>query len=190
MKKLKVLQMGLGAMGAGMAKLILSKNSLELVGACDSDPNKLGKDLSTILELSEKTNILVVNDHIKAIKETKPDVIVVAISSFVKEVYEVIMSCVNEGVNVMTIAEEMAFPWAADKELSDKMDQAAKENGVSILGTGINPGFVLDALVIMMSGISRSITKIEASRINDLSPFGPTVMKTQGVGTTPEEFEA
>ncbi|MEW6711298.1 MAG: NADP-binding protein, partial [Candidatus Riflebacteria bacterium] len=71
-----------------------------------------------------------------------------------------------------------------------KLDEIAKANNVTILGTGVNPGFVLDQLIINLSGACLNVKRIEAARINDLSPFGKTVMETQGVGTTPEQFAA
>ena len=89
----------------------------------------------------------------------------------------------------LCIAEKLAYPWASDPERADMFDRLAKEHKVSILGTGINPGFMLDALIVMWSSICMRVDAIEASRVNDLSPFGPTVMTGQGVGTTVEQFE-
>jgi len=83
----------------------------------------------------------------------------------------------------------MSYPWVANKKLSESIDELARENGVSILGTGVNPGFVLDTLIITLTGVMKKIDKIYAKRVNDLSPYGPTVIKTQGVGTTLKEFE-
>ena len=93
------------------------------------------------------------------------------------------------GCNVLCIAETLAYPWASDPAWAERFDALAKEHGVSILGTGVNPGFVLDALVVMWTSACLRVDRIEAQRVNDLSPFGPTVMSTQGVGTTVEEFE-
>lgn len=184
-----VMQWGLGAMGSGMAELALSKKNMKLVSAWKKRPEGQGKDLSEILGNSEPTGVIVASDPFEEIKRTKPDVVMMASCSTVKESFEDILKVIDLGCNVVTIAEEMAYPWAMEPELSDKIDRAAKEKGVSVIGTGINPGFILDALVIMMTGCCRNITNVEASRVNDLSPFGPTVMKSQGVGTTPEEFQ-
>jgi len=65
-----------------------------------------------------------------------------------------------------------------------------KKNNVTVLGTGVNPGFVLDLLVVVLTGGNHTVERIEASRVNDLSPYGPTVMKSQGVGITPAAFKA
>ena len=186
MSKIKVVSWGLGAMGAGIAKLINSKQGMKLVGAIDKDPAKIGKDLGEIIE-SENLGVEV-KDEFKYSKKNA-DLAVIATSSFTETVFPMIKEAVEAGLNVVTIAEEMAYPQAQNPELAEKIDNLAKENSVSVLGTGINPGFVLDTLILAMTGVCLDVEKIEASRINDLSPFGPTVMETQGVGTTPEEFE-
>ncbi|ACL70857.1 2,4-diaminopentanoate dehydrogenase [Halothermothrix orenii] len=182
----KIVVWGLGAMGSGMARLITEKRGLELVGGIDRDQNKKGKDLGKILG-GESLGIKVENDFNYTFKDA--DLVIIATTSFTREVFPQIERAVNNGLNVITIAEEMAYPEAQEAELADKIDKLARENGVTVLGTGVNPGFVLDTLVVTLSAVSCKINKIKATRVNDLSPFGPTVMKTQGVGTTPEEFK-
>lgn len=186
MNDIKVVSWGLGAMGAGIAKLVNSKKDMKMVGAIDKDSAKVGKDLGKIID-SNNLGVEVV-DEFNYSKENA-DLAVIATSSFTEVVFPMIKEAVEVGLNVVTIAEEMAYPQAQNPELAKKIDDLAKENGVSVLGTGINPGFVLDTLILAMTGVCLDVEKIEASRINDLSPFGPTVMETQGVGTTPEEFK-
>ena len=189
MENVKVIIWGLGAMGTGIAKMILTKKGIEIVGCIDKDPSKLGKDLGDILNV-KKLGMIVSDDAEDLMKKTKADIVILAIGSFIKSVYPAIRIIIENGKNCITIAEEMAYPYIAQKELSDEIHRLAKENNVTILGTGANPGFVLDTLIITLSAGCRNITAIRAERINDLSPFGPTVMKSQGVGLTLEEFEA
>lgn len=96
---------------------------------------------------------------------------------------------VKHGVNVISIAEEMAYPAANSPSLAKELHQLAIKHDVSVLGTGINPGFVLDLLVITLSGVCSEVQSITAKRVNDLSPYGPTVLASQGVGLTPMAFE-
>jgi hypothetical protein len=189
MQKIKVVQWGLGAMGSGMVKLMLEKEGLEIVGAIDTRPDYLGKDLGEILGLGKTLGIKVQNSPAGLLQKGKVDLCMQAINSFTKECFNDMKIVVESGVNLLTIAEEMAMPEAQQPELAQKLDELAKKNGVTVLGTGINPGFILDAQVVMLSAACLNVQRIEAARINDLSPFGPTVMKTQGVGATPEEFE-
>jgi hypothetical protein len=189
MENVKIILWGLGAMGTGIGKMILTKKDIEIVGAIDNDPLKLGKDLGQILT-SENLGVIVREDFSTLMKEIKADIVILTIDSFVKNVYPAIRIIVESGKNCITIAEEMAYPYVAQKELSEEMDSLAKENNVTILGTGVNPGFVFDTLIIALSAGCRSVKSIRAERISDLSSFGSTVMRTQGVGLAPEEFEA
>jgi len=184
----KVAIWGFGAMGSGIAKNILSKKNLKLVGVHDLRKEYIQKDVGELLGLG-KIGIKVYSDPITMVKETDPDLVVIATNSFISVVKDQIISILKENKNVITIAEEMAFPFSQDPQTANEIDKIAKNHNVSVLGTGVNPGFVLDTLIITLTGVCLDVQKIKASRINDLSPFGPTVMETQGVGTTAKEFE-
>ncbi|TYP58502.1 2,4-diaminopentanoate dehydrogenase [Thermosediminibacter litoriperuensis] len=187
MENIKVIVWGLGAMGGGMARMILQKKGMEIVGAIASRPEKSGKDLGEVLDLDIKTGVTVTSDPQTVLKQPA-DIVLLATSSFTREVYPQLQRIIESGKNVITIAEEMAYPAYREPELAAKIDKMAKDHRVTVLGTGINPGFVLDTLIIALSGVCMDIKKITARRINDLSPFGTTVMRTQGVGTTVDEF--
>lgn len=190
MKKFRVVQWGLGAMGSGMARLVLEKDGLELVGGIDMRPDYVGKDLGEVLGAGRKLGVVVTNDPASVLDRAKVDLVVIATTSWTKEQLSDLKKILSAGINCISIAEEMAAPEAQSPELAAELDALARKNGVSILGTGVNPGFVLDLLVVTLSGVCHQVERIEASRVNDLSPYGPTVMKTQGVGTTPEQFAA
>jgi len=177
---------GLGAMGSGVAKLLLRKKSVRLVGAAASRKEKQGKELAEVLRLENETGIIVSSLDEALAKDA--DVVIQCTTSFVKEACPEILKIVEAGSNVISIAEEMAYPVVTDPELVCAMDEAAKKRGVTILGTGVNPGFVLDTLLLTLTGVCEDVVSVKAFRINDLSPFGHGVMKTQGVGSTPEEF--
>jgi len=188
-EKIRVIHWGLGAMGSGMAKMVLAKEGLEIVGAIATNPSKVGKDLGEILGLGNELGVVAVNDPTQVIRNTPADVLLLATSSFVPEVLPQIKLALEYQLNVITIAEEMAEPWASYPQEAEEIDRLAKKMGVSVLGTGINPGFVLDTLICTLTAACTEVKKIKGTRINDLSQFGTTVMRTQGVGTTPEEFE-
>ncbi|MDK2880106.1 MAG: 2,4-diaminopentanoate dehydrogenase [Thermoanaerobacteraceae bacterium] len=188
MENLKIIVWGLGAMGGGMAKMVLQKQGMEIAGAIASRPEKSGKDLAEVLNLSGRTGVIVSGDADEVLKK-EADIVLLSTSSFTKEVFPQIKKAIESGKNVITIAEEMAYPAYGEPKLAESIDSIAREHGVTVLGTGINPGFVLDTLIIALSGVCMDVKKITARRINDLSPFGTTVMRTQGVGTTVEEFK-
>ena len=187
MKETKVMLWGLGAMGSGMGRMLLSKQDVKIVSALASTPSKAGKDLGDLLGLDKPVGVTVTNNKKEAFS-AKPDIVLISTASFVPEVFPQVCLALEHGCDVITIAEEMAYPWATAPELSEQMDALAKKVGKTVLGTGINPGFVLDTLVIAVTGICMDVKHIHAKRVNNLAPFGHTVMKTQGVGTTPEEF--
>jgi 2,4-diaminopentanoate dehydrogenase len=188
MENIKVVLWGLGSMGSGMGKYLISKKGIEIVGAIANRAEKAGKDLGEILGIDQTMNVKVTNKPESVINKDV-DIVLHSTTSFAKEAYPQLTQIIEGGVNVISIAEEMAYPYIAAPKLSRKLDELAIKNKVSILGTGINPGFILDLLIFSLTGACVEVERIEAARINDLSPFGPTVMKTQGVGTTVEKFK-
>ena len=186
MEKIRVIQWGLGNMGRGMVEMLLTKEGVEVVGAVEKRVEG-SKDLGIFLG-QESMGIPVYNDPLKLIEEVKPDICILAINSFVKGIMEEIKLLTKNKVHVITIAEEMAYPYVTEPELSEEIHKMAEENGVTVIGTGVNPGFVLDTLILQLSLGVRRVDHIYARRVNDLSPFGLTVMEEQGVGLSKEDF--
>jgi len=118
------------------------------------------------------------------------DVVVIATTSFLHDVAPDIRLAVESGSNVITSAEEAAYPWAVDDALATDLDELALRRRVTILGGGLNPGFAFDALVVTATGPSTRVASIRVERIVDLSGFGETVLRRIGVGFTDEEFAA
>ena len=181
---IKVVEWGTGEMGQGLLGFILDRpKDIELVGCIVTNPAKDGKTVGELL--GQPCDVVMTTDFEKVLAQ-KPDVVCINTQSNLREITSQVEPAVKAGADVICIAEKLAYPWACDPEWAERFDVLAKEHDVSILGTGINPGFMLDALIVMWSSICLRIDRIEASRVNDLSPFGPTVMKGQGVGTTVE----
>ncbi|MDQ7793450.1 MAG: 2,4-diaminopentanoate dehydrogenase [bacterium] len=184
----RILHWGTGEMGAGMVRLVQEIPGLRSVGAVVRPGPKEGRDLGELAGLGRELGIRAVADPAAAVAGQKADIALHATGSFTGQIYQQLKALVELGLDVITVAEEMAFPWHHEPELAAELDGLARERGVSVLGTGINPGFVLDTLIVALTGACWEVRRIRAARINDLSPFGPAVMKTQGVGTTPDEF--
>ena len=189
-KKIKVVIWGLGSMGSGIANMVLSKKGFTIVGAIDMDPSKVGKKLYEVLgaQANEDNSCVVTKNAEDVIKKGFADVCLMATASFTKIVFPLIKMAAEAGMNVVTTAEEMSYPRALDPDLSDKLDKIAKDNKVSILGTGVNPGFIMDLVVIMLTGVCDKVDSLNVKRINDLACFGKAVMVEQGIGLKPEEF--
>lgn len=191
MDNVKVVIWGFGAMGSGMARMLLKKKGVEIVGVCDMDPNKVGKSIYEVLGVErEGRPEVIIKDKIEEVLTEKCcDICLCATDSFTKNAFPKLKYALENKVNVISTAEEMAYPYAQSPELAKELDNIAKENGVTVLGTGINPGLIMDLLVVCLTGCMIDVEHIEAKRVNSLSPFGPAVMEEQGVGLTVEAFE-
>ena len=187
---IRVLLLGIGRMGSGIARLIAEKPGLQLVGAFGRRQQHIGLDLGPIIGLDRDLQIRIAADLDHAIGSVKPQIAIQATCSRLADGFDEIATLIRHGVSVISIAEEMAFPACASPAQADELHHLAIAHGAAVLGTGVNPGFVLDLLVIALTGVCASIESISATRINDLSPYGPTVLRSQGVGLTPEQFDA
>jgi len=189
MEKVRVIIWGFGAMGKGMAEMILYKKGVQIVGICDSNPNYDKKDFLELLNIETEHESVIIQSNIDhLLGTTKADVVLLCTDSFVKDAFEKIKKIVSHGMNCISTAEEMAYPYANEPLLSKQIDNLAKAYNVSVLGTGINPGFIMDLLVIALTGTMAEVNHIEARRVNSLSPFGPAVMHEQGVGITVGQY--
>ncbi len=184
----KVIIWGLGAMGKGMAEMMLKKQGFEIVGVVGRGA-KIGKSMYDFLDMpkGDRPDVLIGAAE-DVIVPGAADVVLLCTDSFVKGAFDKIKFVAERKINVVSSAEEMAYPKAQEPELAVEIDKIAKENGVTVLGTGINPGLMMDLLVVIFTGACESVDHITARRVNSLSPFGPAVMEEQGIGITEEDF--
>jgi len=188
-ENVRVIIWGLGAMGGGMADMLLKKKGVEIVGAVGRGA-KIGKSMYDYIktEKGSKKDVII-GSYEDVIKEKAADVVLICTDSFTKGVFDKIKYCLEKKINVISSAEQMAYPKAAEPELTKQLDEIAKANGVTVLGTGINPGLIMDLLVVAFTGACEEVKHIAARRVNSLSPFGPAVMEEQGIGITVDEFK-
>lgn len=189
-ENVRVIIWGLGSMGKGIVEMLLEKKGVEIAGAVVRG-DKINRSIYDLLEIEKNgRDDIIAGSFEDVIKEKSADVVIICTDSFVKDSFEKIKYILEKGINVISTAEEMAYPKISNEGLAKEIDVIAKENDVSVLGTGINPGFIMDLLVIALTGTAIDVDSIKVKRINDLSPFGPAVMKEQGVGITTEEFNS
>lgn len=190
MENVKVIIWGLGAMGGGIADMLLKKKGVDIVGVVDWE-GKIGKSMYEYVKTPRGDRAdVVIGAAEDVIKPGKADIVIICTDSFTRNVFPKIKYVVEQGINVITSAEEMSYPKAQEPELAAEIDRLAKENGVSVLGTGINPGLIMDLLVLIWTGCMQDVEHITSRRVNSLSPFGPTVMKEQGIGMEVADFLA
>jgi 4-hydroxy-tetrahydrodipicolinate reductase len=186
----RVVLLGTGQMGTAVARILSAKAGFEIVGVIAHRAERSGVDAGELLGLDRPLGVRVSTDLRAVLAAVRADVVVQATCSRVSDAWDDLVACIEHGANVVSIAEELAEPSAGSPERAEELDRLARAGGVSVLGTGVNPGFVLDLLVIALTGVCAHVESITATRVNDLSPYGPSVLRTQGVGLSPEAFAA
>ncbi len=189
MRKVEVVLYGVGAVGSLIAKFLLEKRGVNIVAAIDIAKDKVGKDLGEVLGLNRELRVKVLDDVDSVLSKVKPDIAVHATSSFFKDTYSQIVSIVKHGVNVVSTCEELSYPYFTDPKLAAELDLLAKRHNVTVLGTGINPGFLMDSLVITLTAVCQKIKKIEAVRVMNAATRRLPFQKKIGAGLTVEEFK-
>ena len=189
-KKIRVLQYGVGPIGASIVRLMRQKAALEIVGAIDRDPAKAGRDLGEVVGSKDAPwGVLIAADAAGLL--AKPvDVVIHSTSSYLPDVMDQLLECLGAGCCVVSTCEELAYPYRKHPDLSAQLDAAAKEEGVALVGTGVNPGFVMDKLVLTLSAVSQRVEWAKAVRVVDASKRRLPLQKKIGAGMTPEEFRA
>jgi len=190
MENIKIAIWGFGAMGSGMARMLATKKGVEVIGVCDMHPDRVGKNMYEVLEIEQagRPDAMIKDKIEDVVYKGSCDLCLIATDSFTKKAFPKIKYVLEQKINVISTAEEMAYPKAQEPELAKEIDRIALENGVSVLGTGINPGLIMDLLVVCLTGCMTNVDSLEAKRVNSLSPFGPAVMEEQGVGMPIDKF--
>jgi len=189
MKEVRVVLYGVGAVGSLITKSLLEKKGIKIVGAIDVAKDKVGKDLGKVLGLNKELGITISSDVDAVLSLTKPDIAIHATSSYLKDTYPQIVSIVKHGVNVISTCEELSYPHYSAPKIAEELDRLAKKYDVTVLGTGINPGFLMDTLVITLTAACQKIDKIEAARVMDATTRRLPFQKKIGAGLTTEEFK-
>jgi len=185
---IRVLVYGLGPIGAAVARQLATRKGFQIVGAVDIDHAKIGLDLGEVTGLGKKLRIRITNDAVGAIKSGKPDVAVLCTSSSLKKVMPQIETVLKRKVAIVSTTEELSYPVGKNRALAKKIDALAKKAKVAVVGTGVNPGFAMDALPITLTGISERVDSIRIDRIQDARTRRLPFQQKIGSGLTREQF--
>src|SRR5277367_6117202 len=164
------------------------KHPLEIVGAVDKDPTKAGRDLGEVVGAKDAPWGVTVSGTAASVLAKPVDVVLHTTSSYLPNVMDELLECLSAGCCIVSTCEELAYPFRKHPELSARLDAAAKDEGVALVGTGVNPGFVMDKLVLTLSAASQRVDFAKAVRIVDASKRRLPLQKKIGAGMTPEEF--
>jgi len=178
-----VAQYGIGPIGAEIARLLLSKPWIKVVGAVDIDPNKIGKDLGEVIGLGRNTGVPVTAELLG-----KPDVVCHSTGSRLRDVAGQLEALLSRGSHVVSTCEELSFP--LDTAIRERLQQVAREANVALLGTGVNPGFVMDKLPLTITSVCQDVKSVEIFRIQNASTRREPLQRKVGAGMTADEFTA
>lgn len=197
---------GLGPIGSLVALMAAERPGLRIVAAVDIDPEKAGRPLFEVVSKqlqgvrwqpagppppqSEAVGVVVSADARAALAEGRPRVVLHSTGSSLEGVAPQIEGILDAGAHVISTCEELAYPWRRYPDLARRLDERAKSRGVTVLGVGINPGFIMDVALLTLSGVCRSVERLEARRTVDASERRLPLQRKIGAGLTPEEFGA
>ena len=186
---IRVLHYGLGPIGAAVVRQAASRRGFRIVGAVDIDPAKVGRDLGEVANVGRALRVKVLDDPKKAIKSTKPDIVVLCTQSSLKKVTPQIETILKSKLPIVSTTEELAYPTSGNMKYARAIHQMAKKARVAVLGTGVNPGFTMDALPITLTGVCERVDAIRVDRIQDARIRRLPFQQKIGAGLTREQFQ-
>jgi 4-hydroxy-tetrahydrodipicolinate reductase len=187
---IRVLHFGLGPIGTSIVKQISQRPGLKIVGAIDIDPAKAGRDLGEVTGLKKRLGVRVQADAAKALKASKPDIVVHCTSSALDGVMPQLEQILAAKAAIVSTTEELAYPFRTHAAQARRLDGLAKKAKAAVLGTGVNPGFAMDALPIAMSAACERVDAVVVNRIQDARIRRLPFQQKIGAGLTPEQFAA
>lgn len=187
-ERIRLIQYGLGPIGSAMARHVMERKRLELVGGVDIDPAKVGKDIGEVIGLGRPLDFLVAERLAHVLARTEADLVLHATSSYSDLFKDQIVKILEAGLDIVSTAEELSFPWLAHTEEAAEIDAVARRVGKTVLATGVNPGFLMDSLPLNLTAICQRVDRIEVTRvINATNRRGPFQAKIgsgmNGAGT-------
>jgi 4-hydroxy-tetrahydrodipicolinate reductase len=186
---IRTLHLGLGPIGLAVARQVATRPGLRIVGAVDIDAAKVGRDLGAFLNL-QPLRVKVSDDLAQTIEKTRPHIAILCTGSSLERVQEQFATVLKLGVPIVSTTEELAFPVGPNQKIAKKLDALARENNVALLGTGVNPGFAMDALPIALSAVCERVDSIRVDRVQNASPRRQPFQAKIGASLSPAEFEA
>ena len=180
---------GLGPIGAAVGRQLAARGGFRIVSAVDIDRAKVGRDVGEVIELGKALRVRVTDDISKTIRKSQPDVAVLCTHSSLGRALPQFEQVLKHRIPIVTTTEEAAYPSRANRRFARRLDEAAREAKVAVLGTGVNPGFTMDALPIALTSVCERVDSIEVQRVQDARVRRLPFQQKIGAGLTREEFD-
>ena len=186
---ISVMFYGLGPIGSAVARQVATRKGFTIAGGIDIDPAKLGQDLGGVVGLDRRLKLRVTNDAAGALKREKPDVVVLCTSSSLRKVMPQIETILKAKIPIVSTTEELSYPVGRNRALAKRIDEMARRAKVAVLSTGVNPGFVMDALPIALSGVCERVDSVRIDRVQDARVRRLPFQQKIGSGLTTQQFQ-
>jgi len=187
-RSLRVVVSGLGPIGQGVARLLLGTEGLQVVGATDVSPTLAGQDLGVILGLPRKLRIKVEREPARLLRKTKADLAVLCTASSIRDIKPQVAAFLERGMNVVSTCEELAFPVPRNASAFRELDKLARRKKVRVLGTGVNPGYAMDALALMLTAPCARVNRVSVTRVVDAGSRRLPLQRKIGAGLNLNQF--
>jgi hypothetical protein len=188
MNKMKVVQIGLGPLGQKITQFVAQRENIEVVGAIDVSPEIIDRDLGELCGL-DNMGIKIQSSLGDCLGGLKPDAVILTTVSTMEKITPQIEEIVSHGIPVVSTCEELSYPWDTSLSLSERIDMVAKANKVAVLGTGVNPGFLMDSLPTFLTSVCQDVQRITVHRIQNAAFRRIPFQRKIGAGLTLEQFE-
>ncbi len=188
-ERVRTIHYGIGAIGAEVVRAVLEGPEVEIVGAIDANPAVAGRDLGDVAGLGRSLGVTVSYDADALLNDVYADVVVHCTGSSLTEVYPQMMAILAAEKSIVSSCEELSFPFTRYPEISQKLDRRARDHGVRVLGTGVNPGFVMDLLPLALATVSRQVKSVHVQRVVDTSTRRMQLQRKTGVGLSVKAFQ-
>jgi len=185
-----VLQIGFGPLGIQIGKYISQKETIKTTAVVDVNPDFKGKVLQSFDSLLSE-NIQIHSSVISAINalDEKPDIAIITTVSSLEKLIPQVEEVAAFGIPVISTCEELSYPWKLHPLLSKALDELCKKNQIACLGTGINPGFLMDYLPAVFSSVCKDIEHVTVERVQDATPRRVPFQQKIGAGLDLKAFK-
>src|SRR5438270_1032435 len=180
--------MGLGAIGRGIARCALQKHDLEIVAAIDLDPHRVGRKLSDVVD-APSPEVIIGSDATAEMRKAQGGVLLHATGSRLDRVEGELAQALTAGLSGVGPCEDLSYPWLRHPEIAERLDKLAQKRKLALLGTGVNPGFVVDRLPATLGAVCGRVDRVRVTRVVDSRTRRKQLQLKTGAGMNEEEFD-